>query len=289
MSATVSADQQLLYETRVRTRYAALAAVAGTLLLLAGILQIAGPHTKVEELTLDLITATKRVGLDITAAVSNGLGSLALVGTLVFLWGAAKARNPDVQPYLRILAIVGGVLAVIAQIGYAIVIAVKAHQFVTTGSQTFLEAKHLTSGGSILVWQLLGQLAALLLAVSLVLISLQVMRVGLLTRFMGYLGVFAGILILFQIIQLPIVQVYWLFALAYLLSGRWPTGVPPAWRSGRAEKWPSGAEMRERRIQAAGGGRSKPKPAREPVAAASPAPSPKDSRTTAKRKRKRRK
>ena len=71
---------------------------------------------------------------------------------------------------------------------------------------------------------------------------------------MGYLGIFAGVLVLFQIIQIPVVQGYWLAALGYLFSGRWPSGVPPAWRQGRAEPWPSSAEMRARRAAGAGGG-----------------------------------
>jgi len=59
------------------------------------------------------------------------------------------------------------------------------------------------------------------------------MRVGLLTRFMGYLGIFTGVLVLFPIgSPVPVVQGFWLLALAYLFSGRWPNGVPPAWRSG---------------------------------------------------------
>src|SRR6201995_6078795 len=103
-----------------------------------------------------------------------------------------------------------------------------------------------------LALQLIGQLAALLVAVAFVLVSLNAMQQGLLTRFMGYLGMFAGALVLFQITQVPVVQTFWLLAVAYLVSGRWPTGVPPAWRSGRSEPWPSSAEMRARRAAQTG-------------------------------------
>jgi hypothetical protein len=78
------------------------------------------------------------------------------------------------------------------------------------------------------------------------------MRVGLLTKFMGYLGMFAGALVLFQITQVPVVQLFWLVALGYMLSGRWPTGMPAAWRTGKAEVLPSGAELRARRAAGAG-------------------------------------
>lgn len=293
----MSPDERLRYEARVRTRQAAIAVLAAVLLLVGSIITLAGPHAKVSELTLDLITANKRSALDVTAAVFNALGSLTLAATLVYLYGAARARNAKVQPWLRILAIVGGVAAAVAGIGYAVLIAVKAHQFATTGSQTYQEAHHLTSGSGLVGLQLVGQASALLLAFAFVLISLGAMRVGLLTRFMGYLGVFAGILVLFQIIQVPIVQAYWLLALGYLISGRWPSGVPPAWQTGKGEPWPSSQSLREQRAQAAaarGGdgrpGRGRAKPAPTPAPETVGVPAPQATRAgTPKRKRKRRK
>jgi hypothetical protein len=115
------------------------------------------------------------------------------------------------------------------------------------------------------------------------------MRVGLLTRFMGYLGIFTGVLVLFPIgSPVPVVQGFWLLALGYLFSGRWPTGIPPAWRSGRAEPWPSSAAMREQRMKAAGGGgRGKPAPTPAPQTVGAPAPG-RTRSATPKRKRKRR-
>jgi hypothetical protein len=283
-------DEQLLYEARKRPRQAVVAALAGILLMAAAVVQLAGPHTRVDELTLDLIIAHKRFPLDLIAAVINALGSLALAWTLVFLFGITRARNPQVQPWIRILAILGATIAAISGVAYAAVIAAKANHFVTTGSQTYQEAHKLTTSGGIVTLQLLGQAAALTLAVSFVLVSLNAMRVGLLTRFMGYLGIFGGVLILFQITQVPVVQGYWLLALAYLLSGRWPTGVPPSWRSGRAEPWPSSRELRERRAPATGARNGREKPAAKPAPEAVGAASGRGARSPAqKRKRKRRK
>jgi hypothetical protein len=296
----MNADQQLIYEARVRNRQAIVAVAAGLLLVAASAIQLSGPHTTVDELTLDLITANKRFPVDLIASVVNAIASLLIAWTLVFLYQCARARNPEsVKPFIRILSILGGVLAAVAGVAYAVLVAIKVHQFVTTGAQTYEEANHLTSAAPLIILQLLGQLAALLLAVSVVLVSLNAMRVGLLTRFMGYLGIFAGVLVLFQIIQIPVVQGYWLAALGYLFSGRWPTGVPPAWRSGRAEPWPSSAETRARRAAGAargggglfGGGRrgAAPQPQPQPEPAGAPAPTNGRTRsTTPKRKRKRR-
>ena len=300
----MSPDETLLHESRVRTRQVAIAIIAGLCLIIASVIQLSGPHTRVDELTLDLLVANQRFPLDLISSVINAIGSLAIAWTLLFLFHAARARNPDkARPYVRIPTIVGGVLAAVAGVVYAIVVAIKVHQFATTGSQTYAEANHLTSGSGLLGLQLIGQLAALLVAVAFVLVSLQAMNQGLLSRFMGYLGMFAGALVLFQITQVPVVQTFWLLAIAYLISGRWPTGVPPAWRSGRAEPWPSSAEMRARRAAEMGERRQRggseprrgkqrgpkaPEPAPEETAAA---PAPVHERTraaTPKRKRKRR-
>jgi hypothetical protein len=290
----MSAEDRVSYERRVGSRFAVVAALAAIFLMAGSILQLAGPHTKVEELTLDLITENKRVGLDIGGAILNSLGWLSLAATMWFLFGATRARSPRSQSFIGILAILGGLIAAISGIVDELLITSKAHQFVHSGAQTYQEANHLTSGGAFAVVPILGLLGALMVALSLVLVSLAAMRVGLLSRFMGYLGMFAGALVLIQITQVPIVQAYWLLALAYLISGRWPTGVPPAWKTGRAEKWPTSQEMREQRIRSAGqrgrGRTATPAPAPAPQAAGSPGPSASNGGNTgAKRKRKRRK
>ncbi|HEY0435073.1 MAG TPA: hypothetical protein VGC92_00420, partial [Phenylobacterium sp.] len=270
--------------------------LAGLLLVAGAVCQLAGPHTKVNELTLNLIYANKRVPLDVAAVCLNALGLAALALTLLFLFGAARGRNAQTQPFVPAFALVGGIGGAIMGVINEVLIATKSHQFVTTGTQTYPQANHLTSGTAFQIVPLLGLICALLLAVALVLSSLAAMRVGLLTRFMGYLGMFAGALVLFQITQVPVVQAYWLFALAYLFSGRWPTGVPPAWRSGRAEKWPTSQEMREQRVRAAGArGAGRGAPAPQTVGASAPNGSSKSAPASAarsagaKRKRKRRK
>jgi hypothetical protein len=282
-------DDRLLYETRVRMRQAVLAALAAVLLIVAAVIQLVGPHTKINELTLDLIYAHKRFPLDLIGAVINAGGLIVLGGTLSWLFGAAQARNPQLKPFVRALAWTGGVIAAISGIAYASVIAVKAHDFITHGSQTYQQANDLTHGAVLVALPFVGQAASLLLAIGFVLTALNAMRVGLLTRFMGYLGMFAGVLVLFPIgSPVPVVQGFWLFALAYLLSGRWPTGVPPAWRTGRWEPWPPSATLRQQRDGAGVLGR-RPKPA--PAPAPEPVGAPVSARTrsgTPKRKRKRR-
>jgi hypothetical protein len=74
--------------------------------------------------------------------------------------------------------------------------------------------------------------------VAMVYTCLYAMRVGLLPRFWGSLGMALGAVsfIFFQFALL------WFVYLAFLLIGRVPGGKPPAWESGEAIPWPSPGE-----------------------------------------------
>jgi hypothetical protein len=298
--SAVTASQQLAREARVRPRQAIIAAAAGILLVGSAAIQLAGPHANVSELTLGLLIEHKRFALDLVGAVVQGIGWAAVAWTLIFLLGAARAREETVPPYIRYLPPLGAALAGVGIVGYIAAYGAQSNHFISHGSQTYPQANHLTSAPVLAAFQIMDYGGELVLAVAFVLVSMQAMRVGLLTRFMGYLGIIGGILVLFVITPVPIVQAYWLVALGVLFAGRWPSGTPPAWQTGQAERWPSSQEMREQRMRNANGRqRTKPAaptaPAPEPTKAAaaaqgagsSTARGPRSS--TPKRKRKRRK
>jgi hypothetical protein len=281
--SAVPVTERLSYERRVRPRQALIAGAAGVLLVASAVMQLAGPHTNVSEITLGLLIEHKRFALDLIGAIVQAGGWLAVAWTLVFLVGATRARDEQAPPYIRYIVLIGAPLTAIGIVGYIASYGVQANHF--TGAQTYPQANHLLSAPPLAIFQVMDYAGELALAVSFVLVSLQAMRAGLLTRFMGYLGIIAGILVLFVITPVPIVQAYWLAGLGVLFAGRWPSGMPPAWQTGRVERWPSSQELREQRMRERNGA-GRAKPAREPVAAAA---APKQTRaTTPKRKRKRR-
>jgi uncharacterized membrane protein len=289
--AQTSTVDRVLHELRMRPRFALIAALGGVLLFAGAVIQSIGPQAKVSELTVQLLVTDRRVGLEILGSVVNALGILALATTLWFLFTAVKARKPAMSPATWITAVIGGVLAAVGGIGYALVITSKAHEFATQGLQTYPEANHLLRSGPVAVLQYGGLVGSLLLAIAFVLIALNAMRVGLLTKLLGYVGMAAAAASLLLIGSSPalLIEVFWLLGTAYLLSGRWPNGDPPAWRSGEAVPWPSNAQVREERLKAReargrGAQPAKREPRPEPVTASTGARSP-----AAKRKRMRRK
>jgi len=120
----------------------------------------------------------------------------------------------------------------------------------------------------------LYQLGTLALAVGLVLVTLNAMRVGLLTRMLGYIGIASGAMMV--LFPLPIVQIFWFGALGFVLLARWPGGDLPAWSTGEAVPWPTPERPPPRQRR----GRPAPAGASEPAPSSGPAP--------ARRKRKKR-
>ena len=219
-------------------------------------------------------------GVGLLAAALTALGALGTALALQFLARATAARRPQFPRIGTPLPIIGGVL-----IGLGGILLVLGRDAVVddflSGPRTVDAQQDLAGGGLFITGQLLGYVGQFALAASFVLISLNAMRTGLLTRFMGILGILVGALLILPLLQgPPVVQAFWLFALAVLFLGRWPRGVPPAWRTGQAEPWPSNAELRAARAGATPAAAGAPTDAADDVRAAHPA--------SKKRKRKRR-
>jgi hypothetical protein len=101
------------------------------------------------------------------------------------------------------------------------------------------DARDDASGASLS--RLVGSVGGLAFAIAFLYTSLWAMRVGLLTRFWGSLGMAAAVVSLL----LPpffIILLVWFFALGLLLTGLWFGGRPPAWEAGTAVPWPRPGE-----------------------------------------------
>jgi len=289
----MATEELLAYEARVRPRQAAIAGGAALLLLLAPIVGLAGVHAKVNELTLDLISIHQRFPLDVIAAAIQAIGLLALADTLGWLDRRSRARYSRLKPWITWIGVAGAVMFAVGVAGGELAVSIAANRFVSSGTQTYLEASSLTSGGLLTALPIVEQLGALMLALGYVLISLNGMRVGLLPRYVGFIGVAAGGLVVFPVLPVPVVSCFWLAALAGLLAGRWPSGMPPAWSTGTAVSWEASAPRAgatsggARPAASARGARRRDKPIPEPEPLNPHVPD-RTRAATPKRKRKRR-
>jgi hypothetical protein len=279
-----STEEQLAWEARQRPR-AGLAAILAALLSLGGgiynglvygdvprtsVLQgieraaQPGPIGPLPSLRIPVYEwYADHVAQFILSAVISASGVLAIGAALTFMAFATGARRPLPRMALY-LPVIGAVLLAVAMLLVALGTNTTIHR-VLDGPRTVDAVAGTGADTMLTAGQLIEVVARFTLGAAFLLVSLNAMRAGLLTRFMGVLGIIAGVLLALPIFggPLPVVQAFWLLALGLLLLGRWPSGIPPAWSSGKAEPWPSSAELRQARMAARGAG----KPAREKAVA----------------------
>ncbi len=275
MSAVASVDDQLAWEKRQGPRAALAAFVAAVLTLGGGFITGIGlggaPSPTVLE-SLPRLQAGSAIGSQpslrieqfqffqdhaggiLISAIVLGLGSLAAAGALTYLAFATRSRAARFPRFALYVAFVGGVLTLLGSLLSALGNASYVDD-VLAGAKTVDAVRDASQPGILIAGSFLRLIGGLALALGYVLVPLNAMRVGLLTRFMGILGIIAGALTVVPILAAPILQPFWLAALGVLFLGRWPGGrIPPAWRTGKSEPWPSSAEARQQRLDARGGG-----------------------------------
>jgi hypothetical protein len=212
----------------------------------------------------------------IAGSTLKAISLLALTLVLLLLFDATRFRRPQTWPPARLLVLVGGVALAMVNVVHQVVGSIQAHSFaVGHDFSSHAVDQALTKGAVNVGGQYLDLLAALALTVGMIAVCVNAIRVGLLTRWMGVIGIFSGILIFVPIggATLEIVPAFWMVGMGILYLGRWPNGDPPAWAAGEARPWPTQAERRaEREEQTTDGRAGKGKPALVSGSDAAPPP-----------------
>lgn len=188
----------------------------------------------------------------VLSSVLSALGLLAGGFALRFLIGAARHRKPDIPAFLPTAVLIGALALGIVTVVVTVIRLENARDFLAAEDRSPAAFEELGTG-------LPGPVSSVLLVALFVLAfgyiygALHAMRVGLLTRFMGVLGIIVGAaLVLGSVLPFagsgfPLVQAFWLIGLGLIFLDRWPGGVPPAWSAGEARPWPTQLELREAR------------------------------------------
>ena len=208
----------------------------------------------------------------VAAGVITSIGTFLVAPVLVYLYQAVTARRPQIPRIALILAVVAPLVAGGAGIARQAVLAHAADQYVaeplppTSAAErqkidsitdankrtneieknASAHAKKKLQSGSVATVAYIGLIANLLLGTAFVLISMNAMRAGLLSRFMGVLGVIVGALTAVPLLGgAPVVQLFWLVAMGLLILNRWPQGRGPAWEEVEAIPWPTAQDRRD--------------------------------------------
>jgi|SRR5271165_1032698 len=186
----------------------------------------------------------------LAGSVLAAVAILALMMVLLLLYDATSFRRPQTWRYARPLVLVGGISVAAVSVGHQVISAIKTHAF-AAGHDFSAHAvdQALTKGTVNTIVDYVDLLAGLALAAGMITVSLNAQRVGLLTRWMGVLGMATALLIFLPIggAELQVIPSFWMVMMGILLVGRWPNGDPPAWASGEARPWPSAAVQRAAR------------------------------------------
>jgi hypothetical protein len=253
-------EEQLSWEARVG-RLVAIACFASAILLVASLIYSSSQLNERTNDTVDglYLLHAHKTEVFVTTLL-QGLSTALLAPVLWFLYKVTRFRRPELQPLARYLALIAPPAAAILSIIRQIQVAGISNKVVAQLSDKPRPphdanqlAKDLLGQGSV---QLVGGLAlaaGLGLAFAFIMIALNAMRAGVLSKFMGIVGIIVGVLFVIPILgSVPIVEVFWVGALGLLFLDRWPQGGRgPAWDSGEAIPWPTAqdraAEMAERR------------------------------------------
>jgi hypothetical protein len=295
--AAATTEQQLAWEAGQRKRAGIAAVIAGVFLLAADIwINVAfrgGPESSLLESVLRLPEPgsiadepSLRVrsfeffddnsAASIVSAALRSIGLIALAYAMTFLAVATRARRPEMARPFVYVTLFGAVLLAVEAVVRTVANLGLVDDFLD-GPRT-VDSLDGLGGDWVIAAELIKFVGQFAVAAGFIVVALNAMRAGLLSRFMGILGMIVGFLLILPLAVVP-VQPLWLVALGVLFWGWWPGGVPPAWRTGRAEPWPSQQDLARARRDARAG-----EPAAEPAAPAAPAAHP----SSQKRKRKRR-
>jgi len=290
-----TADETLADEAHRRRQAGAVAIGAGVLTIVSGVLAAlvyrGKPNVPVLDALREQLSADPpAIGLKLRQAlfydehatsiilvsVLLALAALGMGLTLSHLYRSTRARRPEFAKVAVVLAIAGSVVVAVAELALAISVVVQTHKLAGEAHPSPTEVRDALTPQTALAAGILRQLGVFMLGGGFIAIALNAMRVGLLTRFMGVLGIIVGALFIIPLgASLPVIQAFWLVAIGALFLRYWPPGLPPAWVTGEAQPWPTQQEIREQRLavkEARAGGEPKPRRRQRPEPPETPAP-----------------
>lgn len=291
----MSASRQEIVDDEARRRPLAgvMAVAAGLLTLGAAILQLAAvedrpdvqlvgalqervsatgePRLKIEQALFFDDKALQLVGVSLVAALAAAAAAFALT----MLFRATRSRNPEASRVAIVTVMSGSVMIAVGGVAQYAALLAEASSFAdqAASEQTAEGARDVIEAPAYIAGALIDQFGRAMLGLAFILVALNAMRVGLLTRFMGVLGMISGALFIVPLLGggLPLVQTFWLIAVGALLLGYWPSGIPAAWTSGSSVPWPSQQQVRERKEAARAGRDPEAEPAARPKLEKKPA------------------
>ena len=231
-------EAQLEWEERAGRAAAVAAFASGVLLIASSVIRqaVVLADRPVEDREI-LRAIDEHPSALLASGIVQALSFAALGFVLWYLARAIRHRREGLPAWVVPLAFVGPLLYAAAAITGDLTRIDAADEFATSGAPVEARAEDLLreGGGGVTALVIAGTLG---LGFSMIFVSINAMRVGLLSRFMGVLGAIVGALFVLAPALTAPVGLFWVVALGVLFLGRWPGGRGPAWDTGEAIPWP---------------------------------------------------
>lgn len=177
----------------------------------------------------------------LAAMILRCVGLVLVIAVIAFMYRAIRGRNPRHQVWVPAVGAVATLIIVACTIYTFFQVRDIGREFVGSGPRTLERAQDLLDVGreesTRRIVNVIQGLAGLAFGVWVSITSLEAMRVGLLTRFLGVFGIGAGLASAIGIPVGPALFIAWVGSVSALAVGYWPGGRPPAWDAGRAVTW----------------------------------------------------
>jgi hypothetical protein len=257
MPQASSTDEILAREARTR-RPAAYAALLSALFVIAAmVLEYTVAHADIPdfdasdlvqtlaaardqtEFPRSFLTAVAQFQLDhstenILIALLRGISVLLLLPMALVLIRATKDRGGRIGAWVMPAAVVGYVvLAICTFVIYGVLQLAIYRSARNAGFEPadVWDAVRDSPSNAVQIALFLASIAA---GIATAITSVQAIRVGLLPKTLGYMGVLVGMLFIFSLSGSDVIRAFWFGGLAFVVSGRLVNYAMPAWDTGTA-------------------------------------------------------
>lgn len=168
----------------------------------------------------------------IIVAGLRGLALLLLVPIVLFLFRGVRDRGGSLARWLDPVVVSCLVMVAFLTIAEG-VLQVRAFE---AASPEYIPAVILDEFGSsdLLAATSIRGFLSIGIGIPVALAALQALRLGLLPRILGFMGVLVGLLFVIQLDPSGLIRAFWFAAVAWTISGRLPSGPSAAWETGVA-------------------------------------------------------
>jgi len=255
--APLPADEILAREARPRRIASYAALVSALLIVLAMVLEYKLAHSNIPDFDATDLAQTlasmhdgkpfprsfltavgefrlEHNGLNVLIWLIRAVALLLLIPMVQLLVRGVRARGGQLGAWVGPVSLVG---LVVSAIGTFLVFGILEPGIYRTARDAgFLPSDVWDAVGNsqINAAQIAVFIGSAMAGITLSLASMQSVRIGLLPKTIGYLGVLIGLMFVIPLDSTNIIRAFWFGALAFVISGRMAAGTPPAWESGTA-------------------------------------------------------